>query len=122
MAWRGEAGAPEVARGEAGTRRAASPSPEAAQCDPVACVEGGSWGCILEGGKMAWAGAGWEGGMWLEVEGLEAEGSDVGRRAGGTAFRTKGAWAHTRALRSSSWTADSEILPLTCTNWMWTFP
>lgn len=125
VAWHGAAGAPEVApgaRAEAGTRRAASPLREAAQYDPVACVEVGSWGCILEGGKTGWVGAGWEGGRWLEVEVLEAEGLHASRRAGGTAERTKGAWAHTRALRSSSWTADFEILPLTCTNWTWTFP
>lgn len=125
VAWHGAAWAPEVAQGaEAGTRRAASPLREAAQCDPVACVEvvGGSWGCILEVGKTGWVVAGWEGGRCLEVAVLEAEGLDVGRRAGGTADRTKGAWAHTKALRSSSWTADSEILPLTCTSWTWTFP
>lgn len=36
----------------------------------------------------------------MEVVGLE--GFDADRRAGGTVDRTKGAWAHTRALRSSS--------------------
>lgn len=110
---------------EVGTQREVSPLLEGAHCALVAYAgaEGGSWGCSLEGGKMGWVGADWEEGKRLGAEGLEAGGLDVDSGgAGGTAGRTKGAWARRRELRSSSWTADSEIPLRTCTNWTWTFP
>lgn len=109
---------------EVGTQRVVSPSLEGAHCALVAYagVEGDSWGCSLEEGKMVWVGADWEEGKSLGAEGLEAGGLHVDRRAGGTGGRMKGAWARRRALQSSSWTADSEIPRRTCTNWTWTFP
>lgn len=60
-------GAPEVAQEaqvEVGTQQVASPLQEVVHCVLVAYVEeeGGSWGCNLEGGKMGWVVAGWEGG------------------------------------------------------------
>lgn len=120
-AWRGGAAAPEVGRAgraEEGTQRGGVPCLEGAHCALVACVgvEGGSWGCSLEEGKMGWEGADWEEGRWLG-EGLEAGGFGVDRRAGGKGARMKEAWARKRVLRSSSWTADSETPPRTCTSW-----